>query len=51
MLLSKKWEDLEIRDNYLFQHVMRYRHLCKSLLEKIIGISSLSARLIRFSGA
>lgn len=38
MLLTKDWEDLEIKDNYLFQRVMRNRRLCKNLIEKIIGI-------------
>lgn len=38
MALMKDWEDLEIRDNFLFQCVMRNKRLCIRLLEKILGI-------------
>lgn len=38
MLLTTSWEDLAIRDNYLFQHMMRNKRLCKGLLEKILNI-------------
>ena len=38
MLLTTSWDDLAIRDNYLFQHMMRNKHLCKGLLEKILNI-------------
>jgi hypothetical protein len=35
----KRWEDLEIRDNFLFQQVMKNRRICKRLIEKVLGIS------------
>ena len=38
MAIFKDWDALEIRDNYLFQRVMRNQRLCKALLEKILGI-------------
>ncbi len=34
----KTWEQLTISDNYLFQLVMRRKHLCKQLIEKILQI-------------
>jgi len=34
----KPWEQLTITDNYLFQLVMRRKHLCKQLIEKILQI-------------
>lgn len=34
----KAWEQLTITDNYLFQLVMRRKHLCKQLIEKILQI-------------
>ena len=38
MPFMKDWDALEIKDNFLFQCVMRYPNLCKALLEKIIDI-------------
>ena len=34
----KSWEQLTIKDNYIFQLVMRRKHLCKQLIEKILQI-------------
>ena len=34
----KNWEELKIKDNFLFQHVMKNRRLCKQLIEKILHI-------------
>ena len=35
----KKWEDLTIRDNCMFQKVMRDGRLCRRLLERLLGIT------------
>ena len=35
----KKWEDLTIQDNFMFQKVMRDEGLCRRLLERILGIT------------
>ena len=35
----KKWEDLTIQDNFLFQKVMRDDGLCRRLLERLLGIT------------
>ena len=42
----KPWESLTITDNYLFQLVMRRKHLCKQLIEKILQFK-LGTLLIR----
>ena len=34
----KTFDELTIRDNFLFQHVMRNEQLCTHLIEKIVGI-------------
>lgn len=34
----KAWEDLEIRDDYMFAKVMRDKELCKMLLERLLQI-------------
>ena len=34
----KSWDQLTIKDNYIFQLVMRRKHLCKQLIEKILQI-------------
>lgn len=39
MAAIKRWEDLEIRDNFLFQQVMKNKRICKHLIEKILSIS------------
>ena len=38
MRRRKSWEELEIRDNFLFLKVMRKPELCKGLLEKVLHI-------------
>ena len=35
----KKWEDLTIQDNFMFQKVMRDKDLCRRLLEVLLGIT------------
>lgn len=35
---SKKWEDLQFSDNYIFCKVMRNKDLCKEMLEILLGI-------------
>ena len=34
----KAWEDLTIADDYMFKLVMSHKHICKRLLEMILGI-------------
>ena len=34
----KKWEDLEIKDDFIFGKVMRNPKLCKKMLERILNI-------------
>ncbi|WP_294147113.1 Rpn family recombination-promoting nuclease/putative transposase [uncultured Selenomonas sp.] len=34
----KTWDELTIRDNFLFLKVMQNRRICKRLIEKILGI-------------
>lgn len=34
----KSWEELEIRDDYMFAEVMRDKKICKTLLEKLLHI-------------
>ena len=34
----KTFDELTIRDNFLFQHVMRNERLCKHLIEKFLNI-------------
>ncbi len=34
----KPWEDLTIADDYMFKLVMSHKHICKHLLELILGI-------------
>ena len=36
---KKTWEELTIQDNFLFLKVMRDEHLCRRLLELLLGIS------------
>lgn len=35
---SKRWEDLEITDNYLFCKIMSKPEFCKEMIERILGI-------------
>lgn len=34
----KAWEDLTIADDYMFKLVMKHKHICKHLLEIILGV-------------
>lgn len=34
----KAWEDLTIADDYMFKLVMKHKHICKHLLEMILGV-------------
>ena len=34
----KEWEELTIRDNFLFQKVMQNPRICKLLIEKLLNI-------------
>ncbi len=34
----KPWEELTIRDDYMFKLVMRRKHICKAMLERILHI-------------
>ena len=34
----KAWEDLTIADDYMFKLVMKHQHICKHLLEIILGV-------------
>jgi len=38
LIKIKPWEELTIRDNFLFQKVMLYENICKHFLEKLLGI-------------
>ena len=35
----KPWEELTIQDNFMFQKVMRNEQLCRTFLERVLGIS------------
>ena len=34
----KPWEELTIRDDYMFKLVMRRKRICRKILERILGI-------------
>ena len=38
MARIKKWEELTIQDNFLFQKVMQNQRICKRLIEKLLDI-------------
>ena len=44
----KTFDELTIRDNFLFQHVMRNERLCTHLIEKILNIKVRSLRYLDF---
>ncbi len=35
----KPWEELTIQDDYMFKLIMRRKHICKRMLEKILQVS------------
>lgn len=42
----KPWEDLTIRDDYMFKLVMRRKHICKTMIEKLLKIKLSDIRYI-----
>ena len=44
---SKKWEDLEFSDNFIFCKVMQNENLCKQMLEILLGIEIHHVKHIR----
>ena len=36
--IIKPWEDLTIRDDYMFKLIMRRKRICKKLLERTLHI-------------
>ena len=42
----KPWEDLTIQDDYMFKLVMRRKHICKTMIEKILNIKLTDIRYI-----
>ncbi len=38
LLAIKPWEELTIRDDYMFKRVMRHKRICKKMIEKILRI-------------
>ena len=42
----KPWEDLTIQDDYMFKLVMRRKHICKTMIEKILSIKLADIRYI-----
>lgn len=46
MATHKTWEELDITDDYLFKLVMKHKHICKSMIEKILRIKIRDLRYI-----
>lgn len=42
----KPWEELTIQDDYMFKLVMRRKHICKTMIEKILRIKLTDIRYI-----
>ena len=42
----KPWEELTIQDDYMFKLVMRRKHICKTMIEKILRIKLADIRYI-----
>ena len=36
--LQKKWESLTFTDNFIFSHVMHDEHICRQVVELILGV-------------
>ena len=36
--LQKKWESLTFTDNFIFSRVMHDKHICRQVVELILGI-------------
>ncbi len=46
MATRKTWDELDITDDYLFKLVMKHKHICKSMIEKILRIKIRDLRYI-----
>ena len=46
MAARKTWDELDITDDYLFKLVMKHKHICKSMIEKILQIKIRDLRYI-----
>lgn len=46
MAARKTWDELDITDDYLFKLVMKHKHICKSMIEKILRIKIRDLRYI-----
>ena len=46
MVKIKPWEELTIRDDYMFKLVMRSKRICKTMIEKILNIKLKDIRYI-----
>ena len=46
MTIRKTWEELDITDDYLFKLVMKHKHICKRMIEKILQIRIRDLRYI-----
>ena len=42
----KPWEELTIQDDYMFKLVMRRKHICKTMIEKLLNIRLTDIRYI-----
>ena len=42
----KPWEELTIRDDYMFKLVMRRKHICKTMIEKLLKLKLSDIRYI-----
>lgn len=38
MTTTKTWDDLQIKDDYIFAKVMRDKEICKAVIEKLLNI-------------
>ena len=38
MNVQKSWEELELKDDFMFAKIMRDRNLCKKMLERLLEI-------------
>ena len=47
MSTQKKWEDLELKDDFMFAKVMRDPKLCREMLERLLEIEIASSNIRR----
>ena len=48
--LQKKWESLTFTDNFIFSRVMHDKHICRQVVELILGVrigEKFSPRVLR----